>query len=174
MIEAELGLCIVSWFSGASGVANAARLSGGASQETWSFDIVHPDGDLGAILRRSPKGYGASPGRAAGPDADLLARFVAARDEAAFAALVGRHGAAVWDVCRSVLGNRADADDAFQAVFLLLARRAGRLRTPASVGAWLHGVAVRVARKARAAAARRREKEAGVLPPGAADPAPPD
>lgn len=72
MIEAELGRCVVSWFSGARGVANAARLSGGASQETWSFDIVHPDGDIGAILRRSPKGYGAAPGRAAGLDAEAI------------------------------------------------------------------------------------------------------
>ncbi len=53
---------------GATGVSGAAKLSGGASQETWRFDIVHPDGDVGAILRRSPKGYGAAPGRAAGLD----------------------------------------------------------------------------------------------------------
>jgi len=49
--------CLV--YPGATGVANAARLSGGASQETWSFDIVHPDGNIGAILRRAPPGYGA-------------------------------------------------------------------------------------------------------------------
>ncbi|CCD88468.1 conserved protein of unknown function [Bradyrhizobium sp. ORS 285] len=54
--------------SGATGVRGAAKLSGGASQETWRFDILHPDGDIGAILRRSPKGYGAAPGRAAGLD----------------------------------------------------------------------------------------------------------
>ncbi|CCD97670.1 conserved hypothetical protein [Bradyrhizobium sp. STM 3809] len=53
---------------GATGVRDAAKLSGGASQETWRFDIVHPAGDVGAILRRSPKGYGAAPGRAAGLD----------------------------------------------------------------------------------------------------------
>ncbi|MBN9516914.1 sigma-70 family RNA polymerase sigma factor, partial [bacterium] len=96
----------------------------------------------------------------AAPDADLLTRFVTARDEVAFAGLVRRHGAAVWDVCRSVLGNRTDADDAFQAVFLTLARQAASLRKPASVGAWLHGVAVRVSRKARTAAARRQLREA--------------
>ncbi|QDU20752.1 sigma-70 family RNA polymerase sigma factor [Urbifossiella limnaea] len=104
------------------------------------------------------------------PDADLLTRFVAARDEAAFAELVRRHGGPVWDVCRSVLRNAADADDAFQATFLTLARRADALRKPASVGAWLHGVAVRVSRKARAATLRRARYEASVLPPSAADP----
>src|SRR5437879_13001407 len=66
MIEEQLGRSIVSWYPGATGVANAVRLSGGASQGTWSFDIVHPDGNIGAILRRAPPGYGAAPSRAAG------------------------------------------------------------------------------------------------------------
>jgi aminoglycoside phosphotransferase (APT) family kinase protein len=70
MMEAELGRCVASWFSGATGVAGAEKLSGGASQETWSFDILHPDGTIGAILRRAPAGYGASPSRAAGLDAE--------------------------------------------------------------------------------------------------------
>lgn len=70
MIEAELGRCVASWYPGATGVASAEKLSGGASQETWSFDILHPDGNIGAILRRSPQGYGASPSRAAGLDAE--------------------------------------------------------------------------------------------------------
>jgi aminoglycoside phosphotransferase (APT) family kinase protein len=70
MIEAELGRCVAAWYPGASGVANAVRLSGGASQETWSFDIVHPDGSIGAILRRAPQGYGAAPTRAAGLNAE--------------------------------------------------------------------------------------------------------
>jgi aminoglycoside phosphotransferase (APT) family kinase protein len=65
-MEALLGRCVASWYPGATGVAGAVRLSGGASQETWSFDIVHPDGDIGAILRRAPSGYGAAPARAAG------------------------------------------------------------------------------------------------------------
>lgn len=61
-----------SWCPGATGVADAKRLSGGASQETWSFDITHPDGAIGAILRRAPSGYGAAPGRAAGLDAEAV------------------------------------------------------------------------------------------------------
>jgi aminoglycoside phosphotransferase (APT) family kinase protein len=72
MIEAELGRCVTSWFPGATGVAGAEKLSGGASQETWSFDIVHPEGAVGAILRRAPIGYGASPSRAAGLDAEAM------------------------------------------------------------------------------------------------------
>ena len=66
MIEAQLGRGVASWCPGATGVAGASRLSGGASQETWSFDILHPDGPIGAILRRAPQGYGAAPTRAAG------------------------------------------------------------------------------------------------------------
>ena len=69
-MEALLGRSVASWCPGASGVVNAVRLSGGASQETWSFDIVHPDGSFGAILRRAPQGYGAAPTRAAGLDAE--------------------------------------------------------------------------------------------------------
>jgi aminoglycoside phosphotransferase (APT) family kinase protein len=69
-MEEVLGRSVASWCPGATGVTNAVRLSGGASQETWSFDIVHPDGLIGAILRRAPQGYGAAPGRAAGLDAE--------------------------------------------------------------------------------------------------------
>ena len=69
-MEALLGRCVASWCAGATGVANAIRLSGGASQETWSFDIVHPAGNIGAILRRAPAGYGAAPTRAAGLGAE--------------------------------------------------------------------------------------------------------
>jgi aminoglycoside phosphotransferase (APT) family kinase protein len=70
MIEEQFGRSVASWCPGATGVANAVRLSGGASQETWSFDIMHPDGPIGAILRRAPPGHGASPTRAAGLDAE--------------------------------------------------------------------------------------------------------
>src|SRR5882762_6992666 len=70
MIEQQLGRCVAAWYPGATGVTGAAKLSGGASQETWTFDIVHASGNVGAILRRAPPGYGASPGRAAGLDAE--------------------------------------------------------------------------------------------------------
>src|SRR5258708_15300419 len=70
MIEAQLARCVPSFHPGATGVAGAAKLSGGASQETWSFDILHAGGTIGAILRRAPPGHGASPGRAAGLDAE--------------------------------------------------------------------------------------------------------
>jgi aminoglycoside phosphotransferase (APT) family kinase protein len=72
MMQQALGRCVASWCPGATGIINAVRLSGGASQETWSFDIVHPDGNIGAILRRAPQGYGAAPSRAAGLNAEAV------------------------------------------------------------------------------------------------------
>ncbi|MFI5459123.1 MAG: RNA polymerase sigma factor, partial [Isosphaerales bacterium] len=95
-------------------------------------------------------------------DGQLLERFVQRRDEmaeAAFAALVDRHGAMVLRVCQQVLGDEHDAQDASQATFLVLARKAGSIGRCESVGCWLHGVAMRVAAKARVAAARRRAHE---------------
>jgi len=71
-MEALLGRCVASCCSGATGIIGAIRLSGGASQETWSFDIVRPDGNIGAILRRAPQGYGAAPARAAGLNAEAV------------------------------------------------------------------------------------------------------
>ncbi|MBX9581637.1 MAG: hypothetical protein K2X87_15150, partial [Gemmataceae bacterium] len=70
-------------------------------------------------------------------DADLLRRFVAARDEDAFGVLVRRHGPAVLAVCRRVTGDPHDADDAFQAAFLVLARKADRVRAGEPLAAWL-------------------------------------
>jgi RNA polymerase sigma factor (sigma-70 family) len=95
-------------------------------------------------------------------DGQLLERFVAGRDESAeagFAALVDRHGPMVLRVCRQILGDAHDAEDAFQATFLVLARRAGSVRKRESVASWLYGIAHRVARRSRADAARRREHE---------------
>ena len=89
-------------------------------------------------------------------DAALLVRWVRQRDEEAFAALVARHGPMVLGVCQRVLGHPQDAEDAFQATFLILARKAAALRRPEALAGWLHGAAVRLARKARTAGARRR------------------
>ena len=89
-------------------------------------------------------------------DADLLTRFRLDRDEAAFAALVARHGPMVLRVCQHVLGNLHAAEDAFQASFLALARRPESVRRPESLASWLHGVALRTALKARGRECRRR------------------
>jgi len=89
----------------------------------------------------------------------LLDRFVSARDELAFEAIVARHGPMVTGVCRSVLANSPDVDDAFQATFLVLARKAGSLRDGDQLSPWLHGVARRVALRARANSAKRRDRE---------------
>jgi RNA polymerase sigma factor (sigma-70 family) len=93
-------------------------------------------------------------------DEELLALFTTGRDEAAFATIVRRHGALVFDICRSVLRNWADAEDAFQATFLALATKAHTIRTRAVLAGWLHGTACRLARKARRARDRRRVHEA--------------
>ncbi len=95
-------------------------------------------------------------------DEQLLERFVTAHGEAsemAFEALLERHGPMVLRVCRAILRDRHDAEDAFQATFLVLARRAVSIRSRTSLASWLHGVARRVASGARSAACRRREHE---------------
>ena len=93
------------------------------------------------------------------PDNQLLDRFLAVRDGAAFEALMARHGPMVLRVCRAVLRNPSDAEDAFQATFLVLAKKARILRGRTNLGGWLHLVAYRVAIQANAAAARRRVQE---------------
>jgi RNA polymerase sigma factor (sigma-70 family) len=92
-------------------------------------------------------------------DAQLLARFLAHRDEAAFAALVRRHGPMVLGVCRRLVRHVQDAEDAFQATFLVLARKAGSVLKRAALGSWLYRVAYRTAQRARASQARRRARE---------------
>jgi RNA polymerase sigma factor (sigma-70 family) len=108
----------------------------------------------------------------AGPlgDSELLEQFVSGSEEvaeAAFTALVDRHGAMVLGVCRRVLGNRHAAEDAFQATFLVLARKAPAIARREQLASWLHGVARRAAMDARARAARQhaREKRLGIISP---------
>jgi len=92
-------------------------------------------------------------------DAELLTRFVACRDAEAFTALMQRHGRMVWRVCRHVLRHEQDAEDAFQATFLVLARKAGSIRKNTAVASWLHGTAYHIATRARRDAAIRRAHE---------------
>src|SRR5262245_26100770 len=82
-------------------------------------------------------------------DADLLGRFLVARDEEAFRQIVRRHGAMVFGVCRRVLRHTQDAEDTFQATFLVLARKANAIADRAALANWLYGVAYRTALKAR-------------------------
>ncbi|HVK19341.1 MAG TPA: sigma-70 family RNA polymerase sigma factor [Fimbriiglobus sp.] len=106
------------------------------------------------------------------PDGELVTRFAAARDAAAFAELVRRHGPTVFGVCRRILGHTQDAEDAFQAVWLVLARRAADVRPPGAVGPWLYGVAVRTATKARSLAMKRRHRQLAAAKPEAVEDAP--
>src|SRR5437764_11294062 len=116
---------------------------------------------LAAVLSRPP----ADPR----PDGALLAAFLADRDEPAFAELVRRHGPLVWAACRRALPDPADAEDAFQATFLVLVRRAGTLTAADSLGPWLYRVAAWTGRALRRKNARRRAL-VGALPEGVADP----
>jgi RNA polymerase sigma factor (sigma-70 family) len=97
-------------------------------------------------------------------DEFLLWSFVRCQDEAAFEALVRRHGPMVLSVCRRILNDPHDADDAFQAAFLVLVRRAATIEKRNSLGNWLHGVALRTALKARAVLATRRKHEKRAVP----------
>src|SRR5262249_42496159 len=92
-------------------------------------------------------------------DRQLVERFLAGQDEAVFEAILRRHGAMVYRVCWRVLQHHQDAEDAFQATFLVLAQRLRTVRKHASLASWLHGVAHRVALKSKGAAARRRRHE---------------
>src|SRR5690242_20699022 len=96
-------------------------------------------------------------------DGQVLSRFIASRDDESFAALVRRHGPMVMGVCRRLLRHHQDAEDAFQATFLILARKASSVLKRASVGPWLYGVAYRTALEARGVIARRRVREGGAM-----------
>ena len=113
------------------------------------------NGQLGELLRQPTSGRTMDQLT----DSQLLERFARRQDEAAFAVLVKRHGPMVLAVCRRLLQNAHDADDAFQATFLVLVRKAGAIAQPELLANWLYGVAYRVAVKARVRAARRSEYE---------------
>jgi RNA polymerase sigma factor (sigma-70 family) len=104
------------------------------------------------------------------PDQELLERFIDRRDESAFAALLRRHGTMVLGVCRSLLPNEADAEDAFQATFLIFATKARSIRKTCSLASWLHGVAYRTAHRARTEFARRHKHERRAVQPEATRP----
>jgi RNA polymerase sigma factor (sigma-70 family) len=113
---------------------------------------------LGTVLRHLC-GLAEARGTEGLSDAELLRCFSAGREEAAFAALMQRHGRLVWGVCRDVLRHEHDAEDAFQATFLVLARQAGSIHKGQAVAGWLHGTARRIALAARRMAARQRSHE---------------
>ncbi|MBX7104219.1 MAG: sigma-70 family RNA polymerase sigma factor [Gemmataceae bacterium] len=98
------------------------------------------------------------------PDCELVTRFADAADEGAFGELLRRHGPMVLGVCRRILRNESDADDAFQATFLVLVRKAGSIEPPGLVGNWLYGVAYNTALKARAMSQKRLARENAVVP----------
>src|SRR5438477_9155461 len=112
-------------------------------------------GLLGTVLRHVRQ-LAAPPGGEPEGDLQLLERFALGRDEAAFAAIVRRHGPLVWGVCRRLLDVEQDAEDAFQAAFLVLAQKAASVRKGQSLAGWLHGTACRCALQLRRQAARRR------------------
>jgi RNA polymerase sigma factor (sigma-70 family) len=122
-----------------------------------------PDGEMHAVVEFI-HGLVVAPDLASQTDNALLKRFLADRDENAFEALVRRHGPMVLALCRRILHDPQDAEDAFQAAFLVLVRKAASIARPELLGNWLYGVASRTARAARAAAEKRRVKEAEALP----------
>src|SRR5262245_8888705 len=103
-------------------------------------------------------------------DRQLLTEFATRNDQAAFTTLVKRHGPMVMGICRRVLHQVQDAEDAFQATFILLARRSTRIRKQESLASWLHGVAFRMAHNAKRSASRRRKYEGTVQPASALSP----
>src|SRR5262249_12347128 len=132
--------------------AGSGKVGGEHRSDQGDDMAARPMNEVLEHLRRA-----ASPGAEAGQtDRQLLEGFLSRREEAALAALVRRHGPMVWGVCRRVLGDHHDAEDAFQATFLVLVRKAGSIASRELLAGWLHGVARQTALKARATAARRR------------------
>src|SRR5437879_3604789 len=119
-----------------------------------------------SLLRQIRKVAAQCPSRQ--PDGDLVRRFIDDRDETAFAAVVQRHGPMVLAVCRNVLHHQQDGEDVFQAAFLVLARKAHTIRKQQSLSSWLHGVAYRLALKARARRNRRQGREKPAVDTGVA------
>ncbi len=132
---------------------------------SWNMIVVKTEG--AATMHESTGGSGLREGATMRDvdrncdvsDRQLLERFIAKRDENAFTGLVERHSRTVWCVCKRMLHNEHDAEDAFQAVFLTLARNADSIRQREAVGCWLYGVAYRTALKARLASMRRKDCE---------------
>ncbi|VTR92424.1 wd-40 repeat protein : Uncultured bacterium genome assembly Metasoil_fosmids_resub OS=uncultured bacterium PE=4 SV=1: Sigma70_r2: Sigma70_r4_2: WD40: WD40: WD40 [Gemmata massiliana] len=120
------------------------------------------------IVRYAHEFAGTPPGDGCGPGA-LLDRFVATRDEAAFRALVTRYAPLVWGVCRRALSSHQDAEDAFQATFIVLARKADRVSPREMLPGWLHGVARRAAQKVFEVSGRRREILVDAIPEPVSD-----
>jgi RNA polymerase sigma factor (sigma-70 family) len=127
-------------------------------------------GQLEAVLRHI-RVLAAGPTDGVVTDGALLRAFLATGDQAVFEALVHRHGPMVLRVCRRALGHEQDAEDAFQATFLVLARKASSVRKRESLASWLHGVAYRMATHAKRAATRRHKHEAHASPVPPRDPA---
>jgi RNA polymerase sigma factor (sigma-70 family) len=117
-----------------------------------------PPPQLDAVAHHLRQIAGSLPGKDV-TDAELLGRYVADRDESAFAVLVERHGGLVWSVCRRLLSQPEDAEDAFQATFLVLIRKAASVRKRGALASWLYGVAYRTSMRAKQSAARRRERQ---------------
>jgi RNA polymerase sigma factor (sigma-70 family) len=114
------------------------------------------DSRLVGLIRHLRSGLASKAGKS---DRESLRAFLAQKDEAAFETLVQRHGPMVYRVCQRVLNNAQDAEDAFQATFLVLARKANSIRKTDSLASWLHGVAYRISMRAKRDAGRRRMRE---------------
>jgi RNA polymerase sigma factor (sigma-70 family) len=136
------------------------------SRETWN--VVNRS--LNGLLQHLRKASALQTNHASS-DCELLERFVESHDEAAFMALIERHGLMVFGVCRRALPNSHDAEDACQAVFIVLARKAASVRKKASLGSWLHGVAYRVAVTLKRDQARRNKRERSTRATTPRDPA---